>query len=384
MAGVSLNSRFSFDRILGQARPISLLKDALRSERISQAYLFHGPWGVGKTTTAMALASALNCESDDKPCGECTACRKTSRFNHPDVRIVMPLYPASLWKAEAEKGTAEEPGESPLCRLLGEWADNPFHVFNWSKRPTIATEWILDIKREATRKTFEGRTKVIIISRVESMSIEAANRILKMLEEPGPSTVFILTTSRLHRVLPTIRSRCQRVAFGGVPVEIIQDVLTEHIGVGGSDATLLASHPRGSVARAITLHEDGILDVREWALDLVRLDSSRLIETLSEEVLGDTRRWNARAVRHVAEILIAWYRDLLAVKHGVSEKQLANQDRIAELKKVAVDLDVTDVKRHILLLESLVQDVEHQVTPSVALFAALTDTDSGTRVGPVG
>jgi DNA polymerase-3 subunit delta' len=384
MTDSSLTSGFSFDRIQGQSRPITLLRDAVRNGRISQAYLFHGPWGVGKTTAALALATALNCEGDEKPCGTCVACRKTSRFNHPDVHVVMPLYPASLWKAEAEKGTAEEPGESPLCRLYGEWVGNPFHVFSWSKRPTIATEWILQIRREASRKTFEGRTKVIIISGVESMSVEAANRILKMLEEPGPSTVFILTTSRLHGVLPTIRSRCQRVAFGGVPAEVIRGILTDHLGTDAADASLVATLARGSVARAISLHEEGILELREWTLGLVRLEEPQLIDTLSEDVLGNSRRWNGRTVRHVAEILMAWYRDLLAVRHGSSEEQLANQDCIAELKAQASHLDVLDVKRRIRLLESLIQDVEHQVTPSLALFAALTDTGTGIHADPVG
>ncbi len=376
-------SAFHFDRIQGQERPIALLRDAVRTGHVSQAYLFHGPWGVGKTTTALALAAALNCESpDERPCGRCLACRKTASFNHPDVHLLMPLYPAGLWKEEAEKGTSEEPGESPLCRLFGEWAENPFHVFHWPKRPTIATEWVLEVRREASRKTFEGRTKVIIFSGVEAMGVEAANRILKMLEEPGPSTVFALTTSRLHRVLPTIRSRCQRIAFGEVPRETIRRILIERLGTPEREAELLASLARGSVARGIALCDEGILETREWTLGLVRSKGSELAGRLADEVLGDSRRWNVRTVRQVAEVLLAWYRDLLAVKHRFPEKRITNQDRLEDLAAEASRLDVRELRRRVRVLDDLIRDVEHQVTPSAALFAALVEADGGIETDP--
>ena len=365
---------FTFERIRGQARAVPRLREAVRSGRLSQAYLFHGPWGVGKTTTALTLAAALNCEGPekDRPCGACLACRKIARFNHPDVTFMMPLYPASLWKEKATKGSVDEPGVSPVAALLSSWVEDPFHVFHWAKRPSIATEWVLEAKRESVRKTFEGRTKVIIFSGVETMGVEAANRILKMLEEPGPNTVFVLTTSRLHQVLPTIRSRCQRLAFTELPAPVIEETLTKDLGVAPGAAPQLAALSRGSLARAVLLLDQDVADVRRWALDVARLEGDALIACLSEDVLGDWRRWDVRKVRHVAEVLMTWYRDILGLKHGASAERLVNRDAEKRLVKEAKRLPVEEIGVRVKRLEALIQAVENQVSPSHALFATLS------------
>jgi DNA polymerase-3 subunit delta' len=365
---------FTFDRVRGQDRAVGLLSEAVRAGRLSQAYLFHGPWGVGKTTTAMALAAALNCEADDvaaRPCGACLPCRKVARFNHPDVWLIFPLYPASLWKEKASKATMDEPSMSPVGSLLADWAQSPFHVFHWPKRPSIATEWVLEAKREATRKTFEGRTKVIVFSGVETMGIEAANRILKMLEEPGPNTVFVLTTSRLHQVLPTIRSRCQRLAFGEVPLDVIEATLTRDLGVADGNAAQLAALSRGSLARAVLLLDEDIAEVRRWALRIATLEGEALVARLSADVLGDWRRWDVRRVRHVAEVLMTWYRDVLGLKHGAASDRIVNRDARKALDGQAKRLSVEAIGRRVKRLEALVQAVENQVTPAHALFTAL-------------
>ena len=376
-------SGFSFDRVRGQERAIAQLRDAVRTGHLSQAYLFHGPRGVGKTTAALALATALNCEAGpaDRPCGQCLPCRKAARFNHPDIHFVMPLYPAALWKEEGEAAGPGVPAEGALCRLLGEWVDNPFHVYQWPKRPSIATEWVLSIKREASLKTFEGRTKVIVVSGVEEMSPEAANRFLKMLEEPGPHTVFVLTTSRLHQVLPTIRSRCQRLAFGELPVEVVAEILTAYFGMAPGDAERLAALSGGSLSRAILLGQEGILETRGWALDLVDLERDDLIGRLTEEVLVDSRRWDARRVRHVAEVLLTWYRDVLALKYGKPDVPLTNRDRLSRLTTQAARLEAAEIGRRVRAMEGLVQAVESQVTPALALFTALTDDAMTTEDG---
>lgn len=375
---------FTFERVLGQERVIQSLRDAVEADRVPQALLFHGPWGVGKTTAAMALAAALNCEAvpENRPCGTCLPCRKTARFNHPDVHLVMPVFPAGLWKEEADKGSVDEPGESALCRLYGDWARDPLHVYSWSKRPSIATEWVLELKGEAARKTFEGRSKVILFAGVDTMGVEAANRILKMLEEPGPSTVFILTTSRLHQVLPTIRSRCQRVSFGEVPTSEVTRLLVDQLEVPEADAPHLAALARGSVARAVLLHEQGVLEVREWTLNMLALEGTELLSQLSVEVLGESRRWDAGRVRQVAEVLMTWYRDVLSLMHGLPVDRVANRDRLEVLRREAGLLDGAEVGRRVRLLEDLVQAVDRQVTPSLALFSTFTELTGRAPVAP--
>jgi DNA polymerase-3 subunit delta' len=272
---------------------------------------------------------------------------------------------------------------TPLGRLLHEWTQNPLHVFRWPKRPSIATEWVLEIKREASRETFEGRSKVIILSTVEGMGIEAANRILKMLEEPGPHTVFVLTSSRLHQVVPTIRSRCQRVAFGEVPADDVAQLLQSEAGIAAKEAKSLAALSGGSVSRALTILEEGILETRGWTLGLMTLDRPALLDRLSTDVLGNPRRWDAGRVRHVAEVLMTWYRDVLTVKHGLPDTRVANRDHGAVLEAQAATADATEVRRCVQRVEGLIDAVEHQVTPSLALYATLAEILIGPDAVPV-
>jgi DNA polymerase-3 subunit delta' len=370
---VSAVHPFTFERVRGQSAAIARLRECGVRDRVPQALLFHGPLGVGKTTTAMAVAAAVNCEASDaaaRPCGTCLACRKIAKFNHPDVNLVMPVYPAALWKEEAAKSEREQP-ESPLCRVYAEWADNPYHVFSWAKRPSIATEWVLEMRSEASLKTFEGRNKVIVISAVETMGVEAANRILKMLEEPGPNTLFILTTNRLHHVLPTIRSRCQRLTFSELDADVIAGVLTAEFDQDPTVAAQLASIGRGSLARAVRLADSGALETREWALRVVSRPPSGIIDHLADSVLADSRLWDRGRVRLVAEVLVTWYRDVLAARHGAADSELVNRDRVADIRLMARDLTVEDVAPCVRALEQLERDVEHQVTPALALFTTL-------------
>ncbi|MCX8004947.1 MAG: DNA polymerase III subunit delta' [Burkholderiaceae bacterium] len=200
---------------------------ALRA-RHAHAILLHGPAGIGKKGLALDLAAAILCEmpaEDGRACGRCTGCRLTDSRNHPDLRVVVPdrlawLRPESI-DEDAEEGMPERPAEEGSGRLSGEIGVDDVRALGD----------LLDLT------THRGGHRVVVLTPAESMTADAANALLKMLEEPPPRTQFILTSDRLDDVLPTIVSRCVLVRIGLPPRALALPWLQAH-GVHDADTAL--------------------------------------------------------------------------------------------------------------------------------------------------
>jgi DNA polymerase III subunit delta' len=222
------------ETVRAQAIAVETLRRALASGRVHHAYLFDGPDGVGKERAAFGLAQALVCEKRQAgqadACGTCSACVRAvprtgeARPLHPDVIVLeRGLYdPASLGRKSPE--TQDLSIDQVRTLVLARAAFGPH----------------------------EGRAKVFIVRRAEETSVSAANALLKTLEEPGASTHFVLLSSVGDSLLPTIRSRTQRIRFGALPDAVVADLLVE----GGTDrlaAIEIARLAGGSMAAAAAL-----------------------------------------------------------------------------------------------------------------------------------
>jgi DNA polymerase-3 subunit delta' len=210
--------------VIGQDRVVAALASALRAGRLAHALLFIGPPGVGRETTARALARGLLCERRDTPaaavpfgCGACRACRRVVAGTHPDVLVVMS-------EAEAvSRGLAEpDPGKA---------------------RPSaeIRIDAIRELCRQLPRRPYEGRARVVIVVDAHRMNDKAQNALLKGLEEPGDAeNVLVLLVPGTRAVLPTIASRCQRIAFSPLSPDALRAILRAH---GVADADARAARP---------------------------------------------------------------------------------------------------------------------------------------------
>jgi DNA polymerase-3 subunit delta' len=202
-----------FRDILGQERVISHLKTAMAKGRLSHAYLFVGPQGVGKASVARALAAALNCaqpRADGDACGECPSCRRLQAGTHPDFLVISP--PES--KAQIGIGQIRE-----LRRL------------------TEYPPW--------------GAWRVAVIKPAEALTAQndaAANALLKTLEEPPDRHVLVLTALGEADLLPTVVSRCHKLAFAPLPAPLVAQELVKRRGLPPARAALLAALSGGSWA----------------------------------------------------------------------------------------------------------------------------------------
>ncbi len=334
--------------VVGQPRAVELLRRGLASGRLSHAYLLLGPAGVGKMTLALDLARALNCSGDEVPCGECQPCRRIAEAKHADVQVI-----------ELEAGGA---GDDDDAAGGGE-----------SAKTRISVEQIKEIQHTASLPPFEGRCRVYIFDGVEMLSIGAANRLLKTLEEPVDNVVFILLGTDESALPATVVSRCQRIELRLLGAGEIESALTERWGVPPEKAGLLSRLAGGRLGWAVTAAgDDGVLRQRdEWLdglLEMVEADNERRFGYVSKMAGGFSR--NRAPVLLQLITWTGWWRDLMLVKLDCVET-VTNVDRREGLVEMAGDYNLADMRAFVESLRLAGERLSLNVNAQLALEALM-------------
>ncbi|MGD8396516.1 MAG: AAA family ATPase [Candidatus Eiseniibacteriota bacterium] len=363
-----------FDAIIEQTQAREHLTALLAADRVPNALLFVGPWGVGKTRTALILARALNClERRDDACDVCPSCRKARHFGHPDIRLIVPM-PHSQKKGAAKEEDEERQEAETLERL----AEDPFHVIQFDRNPSIWIDKTRELKRLAAMTCAEGRRKVFVLREADRMRDDQANSLLKVLEEPPSDTHIVLTTARPQALLPTIVSRCQKVEFTALSREAIARVLCEHRELEPPDAAFCAALAQGSLGQALLMAGEDVRTLRDQALAVLAAAErgGAYLHTVVGAIAGERDR---ALIRRLAQALAVWHGDLLAVRYGLGDERIANLDRRHELEQQAARLDAAEIERRLGLFEELRVAMDQNVGYQVALYwlvACLADPEA--------
>ena len=278
-----------FSEVLGHEEIKQRLRSSLQTGRISHAQLFTGETGSGTLALALAYVQYLFCtgEKGEDACGVCPACRKMQKLIHPDLHFVYPIAKSSKIK----KNICEEYLPEWRAMLLEsaypdveEWiaamgADENAQIM-------IYTEESGHILRKLTLKSFESDYKAMIIWLPEKMKEECANKLLKILEEPYPNTLFILLSERPKELLSTILSRTQQMIVPPLDPRLVADALVQHAALTAERAGEIARIARGSWSKAMKMvHEtEQALYNQERFVQLMRLCWERKMIPVNEFV----------------------------------------------------------------------------------------------------
>ncbi|MEN6356327.1 MAG: DNA polymerase III subunit delta' [Armatimonadota bacterium] len=292
-----MSDRAGFDKIIGQEMAKRVLIRASREQNPTHAYLFLGLRGTGKTTFALEFGKALNCLSprEGHACGECAICHAIDHGNFPDIRI---------WSPEGQNTKIDQMRE---MREMAKFA------------PT------------------RGKWKINIIEQGDTLNEESANCILKLLEEPPDYLINILLFRNTANALPTIRSRCQLIRFTQVDAGDLASRLIEDFGAGKDEAQFLAVYSQGCPGRAIELiGNESFFDRRNMIIKLAH-DLCSGSPWLALKLAGilrssDDDKSARETVIESLDMLLVWYRDLLAAKLQGDNAALVNLDRVDEIK----------------------------------------------------
>ena len=329
-------------RTLGQDHLLARLQPALEQGRESHAYLLIGPPHVGKLTLAREIAQAVNClRGPSSPCGECAQCRRIADGHHADVRVVDIEFSRKV----EERNTVT----------------------------TITIGSIRELERTVNLNPFEGSRTVIIIDGAATMTVDAANALLKTLEEPPPGVLFLLLTDDEDSLLSTIRSRCQALPLLPMSRAQMLEFLADRHSVPEDEGDRLYRLSRGCLGWALqALADPQILDQRLADLERIRETLAAGLDarfTYANEV-ASLFSSNRPAARELLALWLRWWRDLLLIKEG-ADQFLHNADQADALRSHAATLSTAQIAAFIRRLLSTMAALDANASPRLALEALM-------------
>ncbi len=335
--------------LIGYPEVVDRTQREIREERVSHAYLVVGPQQVGKMVMALELARALNCEGPEKACGACPHCEKVTGGTHPDVQVI--------GLVKDQKGD----------RL----------------RKEIGIDQVRALQHDAGLHPYWGRYRVFIVDEAQRLSTEAANCLLKTLEEPPPACIIILLATDDRTLPQTVSSRCRRVQLRPLSRATVEAALLEQ-GSGPEEARLLARLSRGRMGWALEARKNGQLGgVRADALeDLNRAMSGNLRDRfrLAEEMASIYYR-DREALDRKLQVWLGWWRDLLLIKGNFSQG-ITNVDQEKALLDRATGLSLKDISSYIKSIISTLEVLDRNVNPRMALEALMIETPGQDTLAP--
>ena len=320
-----------FKEVLGQEKLKKLLMQSIREGTVPHAQLFLGPKGSANLTLALAFAQYVTCKNkqQDDACGACASCIKHLKFVHPDLHFVFPVATTSNVKTK------------PVSKnFLSEWRslldENPyFSLFDWlkhigveNKQGLISVEESVHVLKDLSLKPYESETRIMLIWMPEKMNIQAANKLLKIIEEPPQKTLFLLVAESTENMLATVLSRTQLLKVPRHSDEEVLNYLTNS-GVEQGKAKMISNLVDGNINEAIQLAEH-VEDSEQNALSFVqwmRLCFSALqvkdIDKLVQwsEMIAKAGRENQKSFLFFASNVM---RDALLKNYGVEKMMKMN------------------------------------------------------------
>lgn len=356
-----------FEKVKGQDNAIAILKKAVDDGKLSHSYLFLGPDGVGKYTTALYFGMAVNCLEDmeKRPCGVCTSCKKISSFNHSDIIYI---FPSPNYDISPTGEIKDNKHLNEYESYLENKRNTPWKAFFFEGNTAIRLDCIRMVQHRINLSRVEGRYKVIIIEKADQMNVNAANAFLKTLEEPPDDVIIILTSSKYEAMLPTIISRCQKISFHKISRKIIEDELFYYSGNESAENRMFSRIADGNLEKALN-----ILDARKSET------RARMNELVSIILKGDDLKFipfsekykSFKTVSELSEIiryLIIWLGDVVFCAE--SPEEIVNIDMVEEMENVVANNPyiVEQAGDLIVYLENMLKRIEGNVNPHLIII----------------
>lgn len=283
-----------FSQIIGHEDIKEKLIQSVKENRVAHAQLFLGPEGTGKLALAIAYAQYINCSNkkENDSCGECPSCKKFNNLVHPDLHFVYPTTTNKTVKKDPESDSFLTEWREFLMSCnsyadLSSWY-NAIEVEN--KQGAINVRDAATIMRKLNLKAYEAEYKIAIIWMAEKLNVQAANKLLKLLEEPPEKTVFILVSENQEELLATVRSRTMLLKVPKLPLPVVQNALVQKFNCDNAkayNAALLANGNWILASDFINDEEDENIYFRlfqKWMRYCFRFSASELIDFIANDI----------------------------------------------------------------------------------------------------
>jgi len=327
--------------LTGHEWAVQMLKQHITHDSVRHAYLFSGPPGLGRRTLGLRLAQAVNCPqpvAPAEPCGKCKTCQQIERMQYADLAVI-----------QAEKEGA-----------------------------ILKVEQVRTLRQSLVLKPYQGKYRVALFLRFQEANANAANALLKTLEEAPAQAVLILTADTPEQLLPTIVSRCEVLRLRPLPVGIVEASLMEH-GADQAIAHLLAHISGGRPGYAFRLLQDqDTLNFRAQRLEDLQslLKSTRHARFAYAEKLTDRKYEAKERFRETLLLWLSYWRDVMLCASG-GAAPLTNVDCSEEIQALAGRLSLDEARRQVEAVEAAVDKLERNVNPRLLAEVLLLDWPHG-------
>lgn len=321
---------------IGHKREFEFLQNAFVNNRFAHAYLIWGEEGIGKKSFAMEIAKSVLCTTNPfVPCNRCPNCNRIDNFQHPDVKYILPV------KHNKKGELSYEDYEKQLQNLK----ENPFNSLQFTGNETIGINDIRSLKGEAKFSPTENNYRFFIIIGIEKMTDQAANALLKLLEEPPSDVIFLLTTSNLDLMLPTVKSRCQLIRLNQFTDTEILNVLKHYYN----------DHDDQKLATVSQLASGNYINAQNYLRDSLEEDQAFLVEFLLSAFKGNPLEINEAIknlhqdkdkseLRRFLVLMIQWFKDIVHIKYDKNWQEkivfTTQQERLEKFYKKFENLDL--------------------------------------------
>ncbi len=342
-----------FDKLIGNSPNKEIFKRLIKTGRIPHSLLFVGKEGIGKKQFALEIAKSMVClnPKDFEACDDCKNCRRAEKFDFPSF----------------------DDKDSHKQVIFSEHSDIGMVI---PYRNTILVDAIRDLEKEANFRPYEAKVRIFIIDDAEKLSTSidnAANALLKTLEEPSETTYIFLITSRPSSLLPTILSRCQTIRFAPIDSSKIEEHLLENEKLSSEDAKLTAKISRGSIGTALETDLEKYREQREkmfGVLESLSLQKgySNLLRTAED--LSDAK--NKDYYEKTLEILQILIHDVLTIQNNPNS-EIINFDLTKDLTKLSENVNNQTLAKWLLEIETLRENLTSNLNKKIATNALFMD-----------
>lgn len=338
------------DQVIGQGRAVRFLTELIERDRVPHALLFLGTSGTGAVAAALDFVQALHCREDGAmACGHCAACHKVTNLNHPDSMMLFPFA----------RGVKEEDRQAALLQV---W-QSPYYYPLPDKNTGILIDDVRQMQRQFAHSAFAGGWRTTLILHADQMRAEAANAMLKILEEPPVRSLIILIASQGDALLPTIVSRCQFVKFPALsPRDISVGLVAK--GVDETTADFIARTCGGDFRWALDMTDGHVAERQDRSFKFLEAllweEDERTFEALAK-----LDRQEALDILAGAEI---WLRDALLLQCGRGD-HIANATQEDNVGRLAGAFDLDQIAVAIKKIESLREMNQRNVNMNLGLIS---------------
>jgi DNA polymerase-3 subunit delta' len=320
--------------LIGHEWAVQMLKQHVAQGTHRQAYLFTGPESVGRSTLALRFAQAINCPQPielGEPCLDCPTCSQLERYVHPDLAIV-----------EAEHRGGQ-----------------------------LKVDQIRALQHGLSLAPYDAQYRIAILQRFEEANRQAANALLKTLEEPPRQVVIILTAVSTDRLLPTIVSRCEVIRLRPVPAAVLIQGLSNKWQVDGDEAELLTHLSGGRPGYAFRLFQypEEMSNRKSWLEDQLNLISSNRINRFE---YVESMAKNPQSVSEILKVWLSFWRDVM-LRTSNSNSPITNIDYQEKINELAQRINYEQAYRMVVKLEKVFDNLARNANPRLTLEVLMLD-----------